>query len=498
MNPITRAFKAVSMRFASGPSTGWFSMFSFGRTSYDYAREVGDGSRNSIVMACVLFICRTFPEAPPRVSQLNRDNEAVEIPNHPLKLLLNTPNTFYSGRLLWAATLADRTISGNAYWLKVRSSVGRVVELWWLPSTMVEPKWPDDGSEFISYYEYKPGIDPIRLETRDVVHFRYDMFDPKNIRKGYSPIQSLLREIFTDDEGGNYTAAMLRNVGVPPVVISPDADSMPTEEELQAVKERYQQVTTGANRGQALVMTAPTKVQILGFNPQQMDLSSLRDVAEERVSAVLGIPAAVVGLGTGLENTKVGATMKEMREQAWESNIKPTQDLMADEIRTQLLPEFGEISRTVFDFDRSKVSVLQQDENELHERARADLLAGGITLNEFREMIGQKPLQGEEGDALYVPGTVTPTAQADLLAPPEPQMTVSENPPRALPPGGKILSILERSKSLPSLGVPLNLTDEELALIAAIEAEDLEAARALWHEAAPDGLEELLDATAGS
>jgi len=88
-----------------------------------------------------------------------------------------------------------------------------------------------------------------------------------------------------------------------------------------------------------------------------------------------------------------------------------------------------------------------------------------------------------------------PTAQADLLAPPEPQMTVSENPPRALPPGGKILSILERSKSLPSLGVPLNLTDEELALIAAIEAEDLEAARALWHAAAPDGLEELLDAT---
>lgn len=413
-NPLARAYKAVQMRFSSR-TTAWYSMF-MGRTRYDYAREVGNGSNNSIVAACVLWICRTFPEAPVRVCTINSGGEDTPVDNHPLKLLLDTPNPYYPGELLWSATLADRTITGNAYWIKVRSAQQRVVELWWVPSTMMEPKWPDDGSQFISHYEYKPGTDVLRLETKDVVHFRYQTFDPNNTRKGMSPIHSLMREIFTDDEAANYTAAMLRNVGVPPVVISPGADASPSQDELEQTKQRYQEITTGDSRGQALVMSGPTTVTTLGFNPQQMDVKNLRRVPEERVSALLGIPAAVVGLGTGLENTKVGATMSEMREQAYESNIIPTQRLMAAELRTQLLPEFGDVRRLKLEFDLSKVRVLQVDQNALWERAGKALDRGGITLNEYRQEIGMEP--DPDGDVYYLPGTVTPTDPAELLAPP--------------------------------------------------------------------------------
>jgi HK97 family phage portal protein len=490
MNPIARAFKAAAMRFSTR-TNGWFSMF-VGRTRYDYAREVGDGSRNSIVMGCVLWICRTFPEAPVRVCAINADGEDQPVDNHPLKLLLDTPNPYYPGELLWSATLADRTITGNAYWLKVRSALGRVVELWWVPSTMMEPKWPDDGGQFISHYEYTPGPgEPLRYDPRDVVHFRYKTFDPQNLRKGLSPIQSLVREIFTDDEAANYTAAMLRNVGVPPVVISPDGDASPSPEELQETKQRYQEVTTGDARGQALVMSGPTKVAVLGFNPQQMDVKNLRSVPEERISALLGIPAAVVGLGSGLDNTKVGATMSEMREQAYESNIIPTQRLMAAELRTQLLTEFGDVRRLKIDFDLGKVRVLQADENDLHDRARKDLLAGGIVLNEFRAMIGLDPLPGAEGDAFYVPSLVTPTPQDELLAPPAPQVTVTALPP-GTPADGQPKG---RRKALPvSLGEPLNLSEFELQQLAEIGPDDIDEARSLWRGAAPQGLTDLLDA----
>lgn len=496
MNPVARAFKAVQMRF-SIRNTSWFSMF-MGRTRYDYAREVGDGSRNSIVAACVLWICRTFPEAPVRVCAVNADGEDQPIDNHPLKLLLDTPNPYYPGELLWSATLADRTITGNAYWLKIRSSVGRVIELWWVPSTMMEPKWPDDGSQFISHYEYTPGTVPIRIEARDVVHFRYQTFDPRNMRKGMSPITSLVREIFTDDEAANYTASMLRNVGVPPVVIAPKDDASPSQEEIQQVKTNYQEITTGDRRGQALVMSGPTTVTTLGFNPQQMDVRNLRQVPEERISALLGIPAAVVGLGTGLDNTKVGATMSEMREQAYESNIIPTQRLMAAELRTQLLKDFGDVRRLKLDFDLGQVRVLQADENDLHDRARKDLVAGGIMLNEFRQMIGLDPLSGAEGDSFYVPSVVTPTAQADLLAAPAPApaMNVTELPPGTPADQGKVRAIGTRAqKALPaSLGEPLNLTDDELEQFATISPEDIAAARALWRDEAPDLLADLLDA----
>jgi HK97 family phage portal protein len=494
MNPITRAFKSVAMRFSTR-TTGWWSMF-LGRTRFNYALEVGDGSRNSIVMGCVLWICRTFPEAPVRVCAVNADGEDTPLDNHPLKLLLDTPNPYYPGELLWSATLADRTITGNAYWLKIRSGLGRVVELWWVPSSMMEPRWPDDGSVFISHYEYKPGpVEPIRLEPSDVVHFRYQTFDWQNSRKGLSPIQSLAREIFTDDEAANYTASMLRNVGVPPVVIAPGPDASPSEEELQQTKTRYQEITTGDARGQALVMSGPTTVTMLGFNPQQMDVRNLRNVPEERISALLGIPAAVVGLGTGLDNTKVGATMAEMREQAYESNIIPTQRLMAAELRTQLLPDFGDVRRLKLDFDLGKVRVLQADENDLHDRARKDLLAGGIALNEFRQMVGMDPLTGAEGDAFYIPTLVTPTPSTELLTPTAPAVTVTALPPGTPPPPPTKMRPRSQKALPPSLGEPLNLSQEELDQLAEIAPDDIEAARALWHEAAPEDLGDLLDAT---
>jgi hypothetical protein len=70
---------------------------------------------------------------------------------------------------------------------------------------------------------------------------------------------------------------------------------------------------------------------------QGFDVSPLRDVSEERVCAALGIPAAVVGFGTGLQQTKVGATMKEMRQLAWTGGLIPMQKIVGDEIDRSLL-----------------------------------------------------------------------------------------------------------------------------------------------------------------
>lgn len=429
MNPITRlaaGLKAFRMQWNAGARWNWWS--GYGRSRYNFRAEIGDGRSNSIVQATVLWACRTFPEAPVRVSSINRDGELDPIRDHPLKQLLDTPNPYYAGELLWASTLSDWMISGNGYWLKLRSQGDRVVQLWWVPSTMIEPKWPDDGSAYLSHYEYTPNGEAIRLETRDVVHFRYLTLDPSNPRKGISPIASLAREIFTDDEAASYTAAMLRNVGVPPVVISPGKDARPTKEELEEVKSGFMEKTTGEHRGEPMVMRSETHVQVLGFNPQQMDLRNVRGIPEERVSALYGIPAAVVGLGSGLANSKVGATMSEFREQAYENMITPTQRLLAAELRTQLLPDFGDPARLRIDFDLSQVRVLQEDQNALYERLNA---TAWMTLDEKRSAVGLPPLERDAGNVLLIPNTVTPTDPADLLLPPEPEPAE----PVALSPG---------------------------------------------------------------
>ena len=62
------------------------------------------------------------------------------------------------------------------------------------------------GSAYLTGYEYNPNGAPITYDPADIVHFR-DGMDPDNTRKGLSPLASLLREIFTDDEAVAMTAS---------------------------------------------------------------------------------------------------------------------------------------------------------------------------------------------------------------------------------------------------------------------------------------------------
>jgi hypothetical protein len=137
---------------------------------------------------------------------------------------------------------------------------------------------------------------------------------------------------------------------------------------------------------------------------------------------VLGIPAAVVGLGTGIQNTKVGATMSEMRAMAYEDCIIPMQQLWSDEWDLQLMGEF-EPAPDGFRcaFDNSKVRVLQEDVNKTTDRALKELQGGAISLREYREQKGYD--SDDTPDVMYLPMSivVTPLDQLGVeQIPPEP------------------------------------------------------------------------------
>ncbi|KKM80758.1 hypothetical protein LCGC14_1336570, partial [marine sediment metagenome] len=83
--------RAFVMRWL-GAGSSLRSWFSLGQTRRDYKAKVGDGRGNSIVVACVNWIARTFPEAPVQVTQAGADGVQVPIPDHPMATLLENPN----------------------------------------------------------------------------------------------------------------------------------------------------------------------------------------------------------------------------------------------------------------------------------------------------------------------------------------------------------------------------------------------------------------------
>ena len=307
VNPLRRSLKQISAMLFGRTASGRAPLF-LPRTAIDYEREVGDGTKSDIVMACIHWLMRVFPEAPPALERINRNQEAEPILNHPFLDLLRRPNPYYSGATLLVGAELSYNIEGDAYFIIVPGNLGQPVELWWVPHWMMEPAWPSDGSVFISHYEYSPpGFAPIRIEPEDVIHFRFG-FDPQNPRKGLSPLRTVMRELLSDAEAANWTASLLRNAGVPGIIVSPHpgADVLQSPEDLEATKAYFRENFTGDKRGEPLAIGAPVNVAQFGYNPQQMDLNTTRMMFETRGCAAIGIPPIVASLLSGIQHCLPG------------------------------------------------------------------------------------------------------------------------------------------------------------------------------------------------
>lgn len=438
-NSIMRSVLGLNKKAQKiGPPTGGSNAWTWGPSS-KFDKEISNEKLvdSSIVAAVLGWIVRTFPEAPLVVKKRTSTKDYEIVDDHAMSALIDSPNKFYSGVILWMATIVDWWVDGNAYWLKIRDGQFRVVQLWWIPSWMIEPKGPLDSRDtetFIDHYEYRPypGAN-FKLLPEDVVHFRNGL-DPFNLRKGLGKFKALFREIFTDEEASRFTAALLHNMGVPGLIVAPAKESTeysPDSNEVKATKEYVKQGFGGDNRGETLVFKGPIEVHQFGFSPEQLNLRETRRIPEERVSGVVGVAAIVAGLGAGLDRSTF-ANYAEAREASYEENIIPTQRIIAADVKNQLLPDFEsriELFRVVF--DTSDVRILQEDKNKESERLVAQWRAGIAFLSEVRSKLGYDV--EAEMDVLALPLNADFVRKEDLAeyfaAEPEPEI------PSPAPPG---------------------------------------------------------------
>lgn len=389
---------APMVPYSSNQQT-WFSL---APRDFDYSRI--DPIRNSIVMACLNWITRNFPQARFEVFRSFGSSGRKKVEQaHPLSALLNNPNELYDGDCLWDATLVSYNIDGNAYWLKQRTRLGGPVErLWWLPHWMVNPVWKKESNSF--YYEWM-AEERKRIEPDDIVHFRNGT-DPDNPLQGLSPLRAVLSEVLTDDEAARYTAALLRNMAIPGVVITPNGKVHLSPEKAEAIKQTYKAKFGGDKRGEAMILDFEASINTIGFSPEQMDFEVLRRVPETRISGALGIPAIVAGLASGISSMTKN-DFEHAESFAFEQNLVPTWMRMSKIIRNKLLPEFETRPQVSCGFETSYVKALRENETEKQERARAALSNGAIRVNEFRELAGFDSTP--EGEIYLIPSTHTAT-----------------------------------------------------------------------------------------
>ena len=380
------------------------------------ARELLGGHRNadgnSAVYACLQVIATALAEPPLRVYRV-RAGERVELDNTPLGELLVRPNPHLTMAQLLGYLSNCLHVDGNAYWRKLRAGndlTGNVVELWPISPSRIQPRTTEPG-DFISFYRYyvRPGVYE-DLPPENIVHFRMGIDDADH-RLGLAPLKRLLREVSSDEAATFYADTLLSHLATPGLYAEFDKDA-PAIDQAQAdeLKRRIAALYGGGNAGSVGVGSPGMKLSQIGFSPEQMDLKVLHRVPEERIAAVLGVPAVVAGLGAGLDRSTY-SNFAEAREAFTEMKLVPTWRSIADTVTMALVPDFASSRDVVAAFDLDDVRALQADEDARAARLQVYVSAGILDTDEARAEIGRAP-RSPERPADAAPGGAPPATRS--------------------------------------------------------------------------------------
>lgn len=348
---------------------------------------------NSAVFACLQVIATALAEPELKVYRAAR-GERVEQEEAPLADLLRRPNPHMTLDMLLSYLSNCLKVDGNAYWRKLRAGnelTGNVVELWPISPSRIKPHTERGSDDFISWYRYY--VRPGRYEDIDpanIVHFRAGL-DDKDHRLGCAPLKRLAREVSSDDQATRYADRLLANLAINGLSVEWDKDTQPIDKaQADEIKARIQAAYGGDNVGAVSVLSPGAKLVSHGFSPEQMDLKVLHRVPEERIAAVLGVPAIVAGLGAGLDRSTY-SNFSEAREAFTEMTLIPTWRSVAATITLQLLPDFSSTRSDVVDFDIDDVRALGDDEDKKAIRLKTYVEAGILDVAEARAEIGREP-----------------------------------------------------------------------------------------------------------
>lgn len=396
-----------------GPGAGdWSSSSAYGSAG------------NSAVFACLQAIASAVAEPELTVYRVG-PGERTELEGSELGALLARPNPHMSMDTLLGYLATCLHVDGNAYWRKLRSGdaeTGPVVQVWPISPRRISPHTVPNSGEFVSYYRYYYSTTQyLDLPPSDVVHWTFGLDDADH-RLGLAPLKRLVREISSDDQATRYADRLLANLAINGLSLEFDKDAPPiTQATADEMKARIGAAYGGDNVGSTAVLSPGAKLTALGFSPEQLDMKTLHRVPEERISAVLGVPAIVAGLGAGLDHATY-SNVEQAREAFTETKLIPLWRSIAAALTIQLLPDFISDSSTVIDFDTDDVRALATDQDALALRLKTLVEAGIISADEARAEIG------------YAPGAPVPPAPIEIRPAPT-AVAAARRGLRALPGG---------------------------------------------------------------
>jgi len=374
----------------------------------NYRRASEDGYKKAVwVYRCVNEIANRISSVP--FNLVHKKNGEPYQGSHPLRSLLNKPNTEQSWTEFLRAQSILLNVSGNNYY-DISERIGKAPANIYLlrPDRMKivpgKTRKGKDASAYIDRYEYNVDAgNPDKIPPTDILHQK--KFDPSNDWYGLSPIQVATYAIDTETQASAWNYNTFKNQARPSGVLC--TDGMLSDEQFKTMAEEVRVNWQGTNNaGRLVILEGGLKWIQTALSQRDADYILLKKLTREEICAVFGVPPILVGI---LDRATYN-NIKEAEPIFWSQTILPELDAFLDFWNTRICPLYGDDIALAYDL--SDVKALKEAQDYKDKRASQAFAGGIIMQNEAREEMGFEP--HPHGDFFLMPstGTVWPMGEA--------------------------------------------------------------------------------------
>lgn len=362
-----------------------------------FSQNVGRYRKNELIFACLEKTC----QASSQIDYLVRHRSSrLFLDNHPLRKLLLNPNRFMSEYDLLSSVILSQMLSGRAVLEKERNRAGQVIAL-----NPLRPDWLEivpSTTEIIAGFNYGPsGEQKVFIPYSDTVDF--PLHDPTMPMLPFfplSPVSVAARITDTDDTITDYVKLVFDKGGVPAGLLKTKQKLV--EAQIKVMRRRWRERYGGTrNWLTPAILDSDAEYQRMGMTFEEMGFSYLDNRNESRICMVLDIPPIIVGAFVGIQLSSYDNYLTA-RKAWWQDSLLPKFESIRDRLYVELAPEYPDGDNISLYLDTSGVHALQDDINELWNRAANAFRTGAFTVNMYLEEIGKNPI-GQQGDVFLRP-----------------------------------------------------------------------------------------------
>lgn len=339
--------------------------------------------------SCKTLIARDIAKLPVRLMAKDSDGIWNEVANPAYSPVLRKPNGYQTRNQFWETYMLSKLGHGNTYVLKERDGRGVVKALYVLDPTRVTPLIAADKSVF-----YQLNTDDLNISEENVVvparEIIHDRFNCGHWLVGRPPIMACGLAAMQGLQIQTQSVRLFRNNSQPGGILT--APGNISEDDVERVKEHWQNKFTGDNVGKVAVLGSGLKYEKLSWTAVEGQMIEQLKWTAENVCSTYHVPPYKIGVGAMPSYSNVQALNVEYYTQCLQSLIEDAEVCLDEGLGLTDVMELG----VEFDID----NLLRMDTISLAD-ATTKLVGGSLmTPNEGRKKFNLKPLTG--GDTVYM------------------------------------------------------------------------------------------------